>query len=708
MFFASIAVLTVVGAAYCILARWLRGAFASTSELILAAIPLGGALFASFAALGMLVLPTGAAGVAAFVAVASGGIWAGISLWRRGDGFVIPLASGKPRAGAVLFIGVSVLVLLFGALTVLSLAPSEDGSYTVGAGAAGDVFYHLAQVTRIAFTTHWDFEEPNFSGEFIGYPFFVNLLSAMLLKLGAPFAFAFHAPTLLLGAAAIALFALFLRKLGVSESLVLAALGGTLFASSLGYIAYFSGMQEFGLLTRHTVPYPMQAIAYPAFLPTFLVAQRAFVFGLGLFLLVLMGIIRGIGIKAQGSFVLAGIAMGFLPLAHTHSFIAAGVVSGVVLVYLILWRDDLFFAFCRGTLFPAFFLALPQIAAFVLLPRFNSVPFLTFRIGWLSDPREVLAVRTTGPDAWRLFPWMRFFWTNFGVLLSLPFFLLSRVRRFGPRPALAVLGGGALALWIVPNLVQFHAWDVNMNKLFGYAILLSFAGGVVAVHELASRARMFGVLALWGVVLLSAPSAFISITYFLRTPRVAAVRVFAPDAQATATWIRTHTPEDAAFVSSGFLPRRDLIQSEAVVFAGRKSPLGPIVWVYTHGIDPTERLEAIDAFLKEPKRGPELSSRLRAEYLLVDDALRTAYPGLDERVERAGFPMLFQAGELRIVGLEIDRMNRRMHKEPPRVVPTIQQGSGLSGSWRQQAVRPRLGFRGGRVLRGSHPGKVAR
>lgn len=87
------------------------------------------------------------------------------------------------------------------------------------------------------------------------------------------------------------------------------------------------------------------------------------------------------------------------------------------------------------------------------------------------------------------------------------------------------------------------------------------------------------------------------------------------------------------------------------MFAGRKSPLGPIVWVYTHGIDPTERLEAIEAFLREPKRDPELAPRLRAEYLLIDDDLRLAYPGLDERMERAGFLTLFRAGELRVVGL---------------------------------------------------------
>src|SRR3989338_7832530 len=339
MFFASIAVLTVVGAAYCILARWLRGAFASTSELILAAIPLGGALFASFAALGMLVLPTGAAGVAAFVAVASGGIWAGISLWRRGDGFVIPLASGKPRAGAVLFIGVSVLVLLFGALTVLSLAPSEDGSYTVGAGAAGDVFYHLSQVTRIAYTTNWDFEEPNFAGEFIGYPFFVNLLSALLLNMGAPLVFAFHAPTLLLGAAGIFLFAVLLRRSGASPYVTVIALMGTFFGSGLGYVAYASGMPELGLLMRHTVPYPMQAIAYPAFIPTFLAVQRAFVFGLALFLIALLGIIRGIGRENRTAFLVAGVAIGLLPQSHTHSFIAIIIVAAIGLVYCILGRD---------------------------------------------------------------------------------------------------------------------------------------------------------------------------------------------------------------------------------------------------------------------------------------------------------------------------------------------------------------------------------
>lgn len=652
MILATIAILVVVMAVYCMLARYLRGAFASTGELILAAIPLGGAFFASLVTLGMMVVPTGAAGITAFVAVVFAGAWASVSLWRRGDRFIIPLVAGQPRSSAVFFVGVSVAVLLFGALTIVSLAPSEEGSYTVGAGAAGDVLYHLAQVTRIAFTHEWDFEEPNFSGEFIGYPFFVNLLSALLLKLGTPLALAFHAPTLLLGAAAITLFALFLRRLDVSESLVLAALFGTLFASGLGYIAYLSGMRELGLLMRHSVPYPMQAIAYPAFLPTFLVAQRAFVFGLGLFLLVLMGVIRGIGTKTQSSFLLAGIAMGFLPLAHTHSFIAAGIFCAVVLVYLIIWRDDLFLAFSRGTLFPAFFLALPQIAAFAILPRFNSVPFLTFRLGWLSDPREVLAVRTANPDAWRFFPWLRFMWTNFGVLLALPTFLFSRIRHLGPHPALAVLGGGALALWLVPNLIQFHAWDVNMNKLFGYAILLSFAGSAIAISLFVGRARMFGVLGLWAVVLLSAPSALISITYFLRVPQGTALHVFGPDARVMAAWLREHTPENAGFISSGFLPVRDLIQDDALVFAGRKSALGPIVWVYTHGIDPTERFERIEDFLKQPKRDSEAQKELAAEYLIIDDVLRNAYPGVDERMGRAGFPLLFEAGRLRVIRIE--------------------------------------------------------
>jgi len=652
MILAMIAVLAIVGAAYCILARWFRGAFVATSEMALAAIPLGGAAVAALATLGMTVFPTAIAGIAALGVVTCAGIIAGFSLWRRGGAFRIAFPTEERRVGATALATASVVALVLGALIAQSLALGGDSSYTVGPGATGDVFYHLSQVTRIAYTTNWDFEEPNFAGEFIGYPFFVNLLSALLLNMGAPLVFAFHAPTLLLGAAGIFLFAVLLRRSGASPYVTVIALMGTFFGSGLGYVAYASGMPELGLLMRHTVPYPMQAIAYPAFIPTFLAVQRAFVFGLALFLIALLGIIRGIGRENRTAFLVAGVAIGLLPQSHTHSFIAIIIVAAIGLVYCILWRDGLMFDYVRWTLFPAFFLALPQVAAFAFLPRYNSVPLLTFRLGWLSDPREVLAVRLRAPGAARFFPWLRFMGTNFGAMLLLPVSVALRIRYFAAHPALAVLGGGALALWIVPNLIQFHAWDVNMNKIFGYAILLSFAASALAIETLGGFRRAVGLALFAAITAASIPSAVITITHFLATPSAAAFRIHGADAAAAAAWIRGHTPEDASFVSSGFLPRRDLIQSEAVVFSGRKSPLGPVVWVYTHGIDPTERLEIIDAFLKEPKRDPASSSRLHAEYLLIDDALRAAYPGLDERIERAGFPVLFRAGELRVIGLE--------------------------------------------------------
>lgn len=250
MILAILAVLATVGAAYCVLARWLRGAFASAGEIALAAIPLGGAAVAAIAALGMTALPTAIAGSAAFGAVLSLGIAAGISLWRsgrRGDAFRIPFPAGERRVGAIALAGAGVVTLVLGALIVQSLAPAGDGSYTVGPGATGDVFYHLSQVTRIAYTRAWDFEEPNFAGEFIGYPFSVNLLSALLVKLGAPLAFAFHVPTMLLGGAGIFLFAALLRRCGADSYATVLALLGTFFGSGLGYVAYLSGMPELGL-----------------------------------------------------------------------------------------------------------------------------------------------------------------------------------------------------------------------------------------------------------------------------------------------------------------------------------------------------------------------------------------------------------------------------------------------------------------------------
>src|SRR3989338_1480184 len=136
MILAMIAVLAIVGAAYCILARWFRGAFVATSEMALAAIPLGGAAVAALATLGLTVFPTAIAGIAALGVVTCAGIIAGFSLWRRGGAFRIAFPTEERRVGATALATASVVALVLGALIAQSLAPGGDSSYTVEIGRA--------------------------------------------------------------------------------------------------------------------------------------------------------------------------------------------------------------------------------------------------------------------------------------------------------------------------------------------------------------------------------------------------------------------------------------------------------------------------------------------------------------------------------------------------------------------------------------------
>ena len=223
------------------------------------------------------------------------------------------------------------LVLIF--LVMNSFAVLPDKSISIDAGAAVDAPYHLAQIIRIGTIKYFDFEEPNFSGEFIRYPFFINLLSGLLLKLGATLSFAFYLPLILLIISGMFLLVYFFRFLGFNNPLTIFSVLGVLFGAGLGYIAYLKTNGAIPLPIRRAVLYPMQSISYPGMIPGFLIVQRAFILGFPLFLLALTSFLKGLKKDSQAFMLWSAIIASTLPFSHSHSFFAIIIFAGAILIY---------------------------------------------------------------------------------------------------------------------------------------------------------------------------------------------------------------------------------------------------------------------------------------------------------------------------------------------------------------------------------------
>ncbi len=641
----------LIGAWYIILRRHAAHVLPSSVEIVAAAIPAGFVGFAAITSVLGIIVSTGIAAALAVCITVGISIPALRALLRGKD----PLIIFPQGTRGEMFVRYGALFLFWCVIALLvanSFAVRPDGSWSFSSGAIVDAPYHLAQIIRTALVPHLDFGEPNFAGEFIRYPFFINLLSGVLLKAGASLSFAYHIPLFLLLFSVLVLAAQFFRSLGAKNGIIFCAVGIVLFGAGVGYIAYVQSGGAFTIPIRRGVPFPMQNIAYPAMVPGFLVVQRPFFLGFPLFILTLLFFFSGIRTKRLADFLAAGIIAGLLPFAHVHSFIASMTVVLSAIAYLAVFRNPLFFEAVRGFVIPSFLLTIPQLSALLFLPKYPDGSFFSVRLGWMSNPAEVLGLVLPWDGAPRFMPWLRYVGTNFGLLLLLPLFAAGNFMRLRSNTLLGMALFGTVAAWILPNIFQFQVWDFDSNKLFAFAIFCSVAVAVISTGGLSGTVRKLALSAFLVIVVGTVPAAGIVAVRTLTHSAYNRVDVFGADEQAAAAWVRENTQTDAAFISSASLIDPETVQNPVVVGSGRLATAGFLTWLYTHGIDYSDRVEAIERFFSDPANAKIILADFPADYLVIDERLRKKYPALETMLTGAGSETAFSQGTIAIVRLK--------------------------------------------------------
>ena len=636
--------LLIIVPAYLALRRFARDSFSSGEEALFASVPLGFAVFAALTSFFGIFLPTF---ISALLTLGLFLIFGSIALAGilRDKRKLFEFLALSPSLRAFFWI-VFVLfsaVLIF--LVLQSFIVRSDGAVSISRGASVDAPYHLAQIMRIGYTARLDFEEPNFAGEFIRYPFFINLVSGVLLKFGSSLGSAFHMPLIFLILSCVYFLITFFLFLKLGKFLTFFGVLGTLFGSSLGYIAYLRHIHEATLPIRNGVAYPMQNISYPGMIPGFLIVQRPFLLGFSLFLIGCILFFRAIHTKNPRPFFLAGIMLGLLPFSHSHSFIAFGIVVGSGILYLWFLKNDLFYDSVRYLIFPSFFIAIPQLASLILLPKFPAGSMVSLRLGWMSVPGQIGGVVTQAGGG-RVLPWFRFFLTNFGFLLALPVWVVARMKKPGENRVLPFVLLSAILLWVLPNILQFQVWDFDTNKFFAYAILFSLAAvGVIIESKMGIHKKVAVVLFVLAVIS-SVPSAIIGTWKSAKTAEKGRVVMFTAYEQALSFWIRANTSENAVILSSAAIVDPETIQNPVVVAAGRKATAGFMTWLYTHGIDFAERTQSVASYFKEPGRAEEFLKDVPADYVIIDPYIRRKYPGFEDGILGDGDKPVFISGNL--------------------------------------------------------------
>ena len=369
------------------------------------------------------------------------------------------------------------------------LQPKADGYY-VGQTTYGDLAMHLGFISSMAEQGFFPPEYSIFPGHTVNYPFLCEVPSASLFRYGASLRWAYLLPALYAYALVIlgvhfafkawlkredrARFATYLFFIGGGfgfmyffdrlggASTVGALIGESGYANNLSYL-----LNDFYVTPTNL---PRIGLRWVNPIVDMLIPQRATLFGWAFLFPCLYLLLRFAFEQRRSALAPLILFAGGLPLVHTHSFLALGVVSAVYCV------QDLALHFDRKRLLQwacygcaAVLLAAPQLFGFAFQQASES-GMVRLHFNWANEVDSFL--------------W--FYIKNMGWLfLLLPFALLllsKRDRR---------IASGFLFLWLISEIVVFQPNIYDNNKLlfawfFSLCALTVRLLGVLA-HRLSHR-----------------------------------------------------------------------------------------------------------------------------------------------------------------------------------------------------------------------------
>ena len=556
-------------------------------------------------------------GLAAAVAV-------GVVFYLRGRGKACSYRFEVAEEAPVL----AVILALFFLCCILTdthtIKPQSDGALYVGQSTYGDLCMHLGFISSIAVQGTFP---PMYSicpDKLVGYPFLSESFGSTFVVLGTSLRFA----TMLT-----ALYAFLIVLLGVYFffEVWLKTRGKAVFAMLLFFIgggfgfAYFFDLlkNDPGNLSRFLTAFyetPTNLVHYGMRwvnpIADMMVPQRALLFGWAFLFPCLFLLYRAAMQKETKLFIPLGILAGCMPLVHTHSFLALGIVSGFLFLRSLLLREDR--RMLRGYLCylgAALLLAGPQLLIFTFPQSTGS---LTLHFNWANEADNYF--------------W--FYIKNFGLLaLLLPTSVLCAKKED------RAFFYSVIPIWLIAEFIQFQPNPYDNNKLL--FVCFAFTCGVVGswlidvyrrlMHSDALHRAGIRVLAV-----ITCAALFTSGVMTLMREIVSEYQVIGADEVAAAEYVKKNAAPDATFLTNN--NHNNCIAA----LTGRNIVCGSGAYLFYHGIDYSEREYSLPLLYELPSLYFDtLSEKYAIDYVLVGAYERANY-AVDEAYFAERFPVFYQ------------------------------------------------------------------
>lgn len=519
----------------------------------------------------------------------------------------------------------------------------QDGALHVGQSTYGDLSLHLGIATGLRDAAY----PPEYTilpGTLLGYPFLVDALSGSMLLFGTSLRFAFIVPSLLMMALVFLGFVMLAWELTKDKRAVVLSFLLVFLNGGLGFIYLLDRVFEdpSRLIRVFTDFYwaPANLLEYNVrwsnILVDMLIPQRTFLAGWAVTIPAFWLLVRALEQGERKDFVLLGALAGTIPMIHTHSFFALGLISAGIFVRILvkfLWskfkdindavvEEKLIHFLTYGVIAVA--LALPQLMLWTF-PQTAGGGSLKFSFNWVN-----------GRDG-RLIDEYFWFWIkNIGVVALL---LWPAASESGKRGRL--LSWGALFLFVIAELFLFQPNPYDNNKLFyvGFMLMMPF----VAMYVFKLYDRLKGIR---GRTFLLAVFVFVStLSGAMSVGRewVSDYELFSAEEVAAAKFIEENTPMDSVFATSS--QHKNPVSS----LTGRKLVCGTPTFLYFHGVDYSEQQEAVRLIYEQPLWANDVIKKYSVDYIYISYSERGQFE-VDEDAIESLWPLVYEGENIKIYG----------------------------------------------------------
>ncbi|HEV7552809.1 MAG TPA: hypothetical protein VGP65_14065 [Candidatus Angelobacter sp.] len=538
----------------------------------------------------------------------------------------------------IFYLAIAVLLAM-----VFSRAAFErpDGIYTGVTNNLGDLPLHLQVINSFAQGHNLPPEDPTFAGVRFAYPFLVDFLAAMLVRAGAGVIFAMWLQNMVLALAFVGLlhywtFLLTRNRLaGVIAPLLV------LFSGGLGWWLLFSdggGDNFFSSLANLQHDYtivPNSILRWGNSLTTLFVPQRSILFGLPLAITIFcqwwlalsqqdaaasvadptatsaLEQQHATGTKLSRSrskrsrkaaaavllpepqnfylrrMLAAGMCAGLLPLIHAHTFLVVMAVAAcMALIFRSAWRSWLYF-FAAALVVSA-----PEILWLANTGGVNTRSYIGWQPGWDRGPHNIV--------------W--FWFVNTGLFIPLLVVaLLWRGATFKLPARLLKFYAPFILCFIVPNLVKVAPWVWDNIKV----LFLWYVASTPIVAWLLARWWQQRSFVRW----LAIPVLAILLL-------AGALDVFRVVSEASEYQeFDAHGIAAASLISAQSSPRSLVLHAPTynspVFLTGRRSLLGYPGWMWSRGLDYSQRNRDIERIYSGGLEADALLRQYNVDYVLI-------------------------------------------------------------------------------------------